>query len=57
MRTKKNKTYLLGVILNILAIGLSLYWFNWKFVFCIFLYLWANNIQTKTDIEDKLDED
>ena len=35
----------LGVFINILAVGLTLYWLSWKLLIVLFLFSWARRIQ------------
>lgn len=42
---KLSKTNMLGMIIFLIAIGLSWYWFNWKMPIIIFLFIMGNNME------------
>lgn len=42
---KKKLLQVLSLIIYVIAIGLSLYWYDWKLIFIILLFIFANNIE------------
>ena len=46
---------IIGLIIFILSIILTVYWFSWKVVLIIFLFNWANNINNAILISKDLE--
>jgi len=40
-----NKLQIFGMLVGILAIGLGVYWFDWKLSLVIFLAIYGNNLE------------
>lgn len=41
----KRAIKIFGIVIYTVAIGLSIYWFNWKLAVIILLFLWALNAE------------
>ena len=48
MNMKQRKILFLfsfGLLINVVAVGLTLYWLSWKLLVVLFLFSWARRIQ------------
>jgi len=36
---------LIGIIVGVVAMGLAIYWYDWKLAVVIFLAIYANNLE------------
>lgn len=43
--TKKTKLTITALVSWLIGLGLSIYWYDWKIVIIILMFIWSNNIE------------
>jgi len=44
-KSEMNLQRIIGMLIGIVALGLTYYWFSWKLVLVIFLSIYGNNLE------------